>query len=148
MTTTEQIEEQIQKQDIEPYLNKVYDGFVSEEIIEQFKIAMMFIPITAHKYSMKDVRTISGKRPEEVTNRELGMIINVIYAVPFASMYQTLDEGIDKTMAFDKIRAEYNKNSAAFERKVQAKRKRLLSLGGVGNSHDMGSPGMRIITGE
>lgn len=146
MTTTEQIEEQIQKQDIEPYLNKVYDGFISEEIIEQFKIAMMFIPITAHKYSMKDVRTISGKRPDEITNRELGMVINMIYAVPFASMYATLEEGIEKTMSYDKIREEYNKNSAAFERKVQAKRKRLLSLSGVGNSHDLGNSGMKIIS--
>ncbi len=144
MTTTQEIEEQIQRQDIEPYLNKIYDGFVSEEIIDQFRTAMMFVPITAHQYSMKDVKTISGKRPTEITNRELGMIINIIYCVPFASMYASLEEGVEKTMEYDKIRAEYNKNSAAFERKVQAKKERLLNLSGIKNSTPLSS-GMKII---
>ena len=134
MTSEAEIDNQIQRQDIEPYLNKIYDGFVSEDIIAQFRVAMMFIPVTAHNYSMKDVKAISYKRPDEITNRELGMIINMIYAVPFSSMYSSLEEAIEKTMAYDKIREEYNRNSAAFQRKVEAKRKRLLSLSGVGNS--------------
>lgn len=147
MTTPDQIEEQINREDIIPYHNKVYDGFVSEEIIEQFKIAMMFIPVTAHNYTMKDIRLIVGKSPSEITNRELGMVINIIYAVPFASMYATLEEGIEKTMAFDIIRNQYNENSAAFQRKVTKKMQRLMSLSGVGNSHNIGGNGMKIIPG-
>lgn len=124
----QQIHEQVLREDIEPYLNKVYDGHVSESLVEQFRIAMMFLPPTAHKYSMEDVRTMANRRPHEVTTRELGMMINVIYCIPFGSMYESLEEGIDKTMEFDKIREEYDNSTAAFNRKVEAKKSRLFNL--------------------
>jgi len=96
---------------------------------------------------MKDVKRMISRRPNEVTNKELGMMINAIYSVPFGSMYQTIEEGIERTMEFDKIKEEYNKNSAAFERKINAKRQRLLSLSGVQNSVPMQN-GMKIIPGK
>lgn len=144
MTTPEQIENQLLTQDIIPYHNSVFDGEVPQSLIDQFRIAMMYLPVTAHQYPMKDVKRMSERMPNEVTNKELGMMINVIYAIPFANMYESLEEGIEKTIEFDKIRDEYNKNSAAFERKITAKRKRLLSLSGVGNSTPI-SNGMKII---
>lgn len=143
MTSPEQVNEQLMNEDIIPYQNSVYDGFLPESFIEQFRIAMMFIPITSHQYSMKEVKIMANRRPDEVTIKECGMMINVIYAVPFISMYGSLEEGIEKTMGFDKIREEYNKNTAAFERKINAKRNRLLQLGGVGNSAPLN--GMKII---
>lgn len=147
MTTPAQIETQLMTQDIIPYHNSVFDGFVPDSFVEQFKIAMMVIPVTAHQYPMKDVKRMISRRPNEVTNKELGMMINAIYSVPFGSMYQTIEEGIERTMEFDKIKEEYNKNSAAFERKINAKRQRLLSLSGVQNSVPLQN-GMKIIPGK
>lgn len=144
MTTPAEIEAQIQREDIEPYLNKVYDGFVPESLVEQFRIAMMFLPVTAHKYSMDDVDTMIQRRHDEVTNREIGMMLNVIFSIPFASMYASIEEGVEKTRAFEKIREEYNKSTAAFQRKCDAKMKRLLELGGVGGN-STGLNGMQII---
>lgn len=137
MTTPENLQDQINREDVDPYLNKVYDGFVPESLVEQFRIAMMYLPITAHKYSMEDVETLSLRRPDEVTNRELGMMLNVIFCIPFASMYESLEEGIEKTKVFEKIKDEYNKSTAAFQRKCDAKMNRLLKLSGVGNSTPM-----------
>lgn len=134
MTSPEDIIEQIQREDIEPYLNKIYDGELPDSLVEQFRIAMMHLPPTAHKYSMDDVETMSNRRPDEITNRELGLILNVIFAIPFASMYGSIEEGIEKTKVFERIKEEYNKSTAAFQRKVEAKKNRLLSLGGVNNS--------------
>lgn len=145
MTSPEQIEQQITKEDILPYLHGVYDGYVPESLIEQFRIAVMHLPVTAHRYSMEDVEKISLRNPKEVTVRELGMIINVVFSIPFVAMYESLEEGIAKTMIFEKIKDDYNKSTAAFERKVEAKRKRLLGLSGVGNSTKMGGNGMKII---
>jgi len=144
MTSTEQLQEQINREDVIPYLNKVYDGFVPDSLIEQFRIAMMHLPLTAHKYSMEDVETLSIRRPNEVTNRELGMILNCVFAVPFVSMYESLEEAIEKTKVFEKIKEAYNKSTAAFQRKCDAKMNRLLQLGGVGNSAPMNN-GMKII---
>lgn len=134
MTSPQEIDSQLEREDILPYLNSIYDADLPESIIEQFRVAMMVLPITAHKYSMKDVRTLSTRRASEVTVRELGMIINVIFAVSFASMYGSLEEGIEKTIQFEKIKDEYNKATGAFERKIQNKRARLLKLSGVGES--------------
>lgn len=134
MTTKEQIAAQVEREDIVPYLNKVYDGAIPESLVDQFRIAMMHLPPTAHKYSMADVEAMSIRRPDEVTNREIGMMLNVIFAVPFASMYESLEQGIEKTKAFEKIKEDYNKSTAAFQRKVEAKTNKLMSLSGVGNS--------------
>lgn len=143
MTTPQEIENQVYNQDIIPYQNSIYDGYISEELIEQFRIAMMYIPATSHKYSMEDVDTIRQRKPDEVTVRELGMILNAVYAVPFISMYGSLEEGIEKTKGYDKIKDKYNQSTAAFERKCQAKMNRLLKLSGVGNSAPLN--GMKII---
>lgn len=145
MTTPQQLEEQIQREDIEPYLNKVYDGFVPDTFVDQFRSAMMFLPVTAHKYSMRDIETMMHRRHDEVTNRELGMMLNVIFAIPFASMYGSLEEGVEKTKAFEKLKEDYNKSTAAFQRKCDAKMARLLKLSGINNSTSMNGNGMKII---
>lgn len=146
MTTPEQIEQQLIAQDIVPYHKSVYEGYLPESFIEQFRIAMMYLPVTAHQYSMKDVERMINRRTDEVTNKEVGMMINAIYSVPWVSMYASIEEGIEKTMEFDTIRKEYNEKTEAFERKINAKRKRLLALSGVGNSTQLN--GMQIISGK
>lgn len=143
MTSENEINDQIEREDIVPYLNKVYDGVIPDSLVEQFRVAMMHLPPTAHKYSMEDVETMSLRRHDEVTNRELGLILNVVFSIPFASMYETLEEGIEKTKVFEKIKDAYNKSTAAFQRKCDAKRNRLLQLSGVGNSASIN--GMKII---
>lgn len=143
MTSADDIADQIEKEDIIPYLNKIYDGFVPESVVEQFRVAMMHLPPSLHKYSMLDVETMANKKAGEINNREIGMMLNVIFSIPFATMYSSLEEGVEKTREFEKIKTEYNKNSAAFQRKCDAKRARLLKLSGVGNSSGMN--GMKIL---
>ncbi len=133
MITPQEIEAKLQREDIQPYLNKVYDDFLPESLVEQFRIAMMYLPPAAHQFPMKLVEAMAFKSANEVTVADLGHMINTIYSVPFASMYGSLEEGIEKTKVFDKIRDEYNKSTAAFERKVAVKRQRLLNLSGVNN---------------
>lgn len=143
MTSKADLEAQIQREDIEPYLNSVYDGYLPDSLIDQFRIAVMHLPPTAHKYPMQEVEKLSLRRPNEVTVRELGMILNVIFAIPFVAMYHDLEEGICKTMIFEKIKDDYNQSTGAFDRKCQKKMERLLKLSGVGNSTPMN--GMKII---
>ena len=129
-----QIEEQVQREDVLPYLNKVYDGNLPEEFIEQFRAAMMYLPPASHGLDMKKVKIMSTRMVNEVTVNELGLMINVIYSIPFASMYQSLEEGIEKTLLFDKIRAEYNRGTEAFERKIAKKKNTLRNLLSPGNT--------------
>lgn len=137
MTKVEDLEKQLLKEDIEPYNAKVYDGFLPETLVDQFRVAIMMLPLTQLPYSLDEIEVLSGRRHDEVTNKELGMILNVIAGVAFASMYSSLEEAIEKSRVIMKIRDEYNKSSGAFQRKVDAKMKRLLSLSGVTNSTSM-----------
>lgn len=143
MTTPEQLQDQIQREDITPYLNSIYDADLPESLVEQFRVAIMLLPITAHKYSMRDVAVMIKRRSDEVTVREVGMMLNVIFSIPWANMYDSPEEGIEKTVVLERIMEEYNKSTAAFDRKCQAKMQRLLKLSGVGNSTPMN--GMKII---
>lgn len=145
MTTVEQLQDQIRKEDIEPFYAKVYDEDLPDSVIDQFRVAIMMLPPTAHKYSMRDVALLIQRRPDEVTIRELGMIINVIFAVPWQSMYESPEEGIEKTLVFERIKDDYAKRLAAFERKCDAKMQRLMKLGGITHSAPM-TNGMKIIT--
>lgn len=137
MTTPQELEAQIYREDILPFNNGVYDGYLPEEFVDQFRIAMMMIPVTSHQYSMDDVERLSLRRPGEITRLELGMMLNVVFAVPWASMYGSIEEGIEKTRNYERIKREYNEESEAFQVKCRKKLSRLLKLSGISNSTPM-----------
>lgn len=142
MTTPQEIDAQIQK-DIDAFDRKVYDGFVPQSFLDMFKKAIMRIPPAQHQYPMAFIREILGKKQNEHTVGEVTRMINVIYATPFGDIYPDIDTAIETTEQFDKVRYEHNKKVQEFERKTIAKKQRLLSLAGVGNSHPM-----KLVTGE
>lgn len=146
MTDAQSLQDQIRREDIEPYLNSIYDGFVPESLVDQFRVAIMLLPLTAHKYSLRDIDLMSKRRPDEITVRELGMMLNVVFAVSWASMYTSIEEAIEITFAFEKLKEEYNKSTGAFDRKCQAKLQRLMKMSGITHSTPMNN-GMKIIPG-
>lgn len=133
MTSVQSIIDQIEREDRQPYLNSIYQNELPEAFVEQFRIAMMYLPPAAHQISMSKINEMSLRRPDEVTVEEVGIMINVIFSIPFVSMYQSLEEGIEKTKVFEKIKVEYNKSTSAFERRMEAKKDRLVKLSGIGD---------------
>lgn len=146
MTTRAEIDKQIDA-DIERYNNSVYDGNVPDSFVEYFKKALMIIPPAAHKYKMGFLDALIKKHKSVITNLELGMMINLIYACPFKDIYSSLEEGIEITKQFDAVREEYNQKSSDIERQLMKKKQRLLSLSGIVGSADLGS-GMAIVKAE
>lgn len=128
--TEQEIEDQITREDREPYLEKVYDGFVPQLFPEYFRKALMFVPITAHRYNLEVVKGIISKRPSEYTNKEVGMMINLIYGVAWAQLHPNLETAIEITEEFNKIRDEYNKRSEEMEIKCAKKKITLMNING------------------
>lgn len=133
MTSEQQINEQLAK-DMQDFYDKVYDGFIPNNFVQMFKKAIMHLAPAQHQYSMEKVRQILGRHPGEHTVLETSMMINAIYSTPFYLLYDSIEEAIRVTVEFDKVRKEYNKKVQEVERKMQAKRARLLKIAGIGGN--------------
>lgn len=142
--TEQEIDAQIVREDKEPYLEKVYDGFVPEQFPEFFRRSLMFIPVTAHRYNLDVVKGILDKHPNEYSNKEIGMMINLIFGVAWASLYPDLETAIKTTEEFNKIREEYNARSEEMEKKCDKKKLALMRINGHTKGNQRAS--MSIIT--
>lgn len=128
--TEQEIDDQIQREDKDPYLHTIFDGFVPELFPEYFEKSLMYIPTTAHRYNLDVVEGILDKRPNEYNNLEVGMMINLIFAVPWVNLYPDLKTAMAITREFNKIRDDYNQRSEQMEIKCAKKKITLMNING------------------
>ena len=145
MTTLKDIDDQINN-DIKRFHQGAYQGFVPPEFIEYFKAACMHIPPSAHRIGMDRVRTMSARNPDDVPFIEVGVMINMIFGTTFQMIYSSLEEGIEMTEKFEKVRDEYNKIADEFDQKIARKRASLMKIAGLTNSIPFNS--RKLIMGE
>jgi hypothetical protein len=119
-------------EDEQRWNDAVYDGFLPQLFLDYFRKAMMILPPAQHKYNMAFVKTMINRKPDEVTNLEVGMMINIIYHCPFGEIYNSIEEAIDITMEFDKVRFEYNQKTEAINTSLNRKRAKLHEIAGIG----------------
>lgn len=136
MLTQAQIEEQLENDRIQ-FGDKIYDGFTHESLMSMFKKAMMRIPPGQHGLKMSYIQKLIVKKEDELSFMDVGNMINFIYAMPFNALYETLEEGIENTLIFDNVRADYNKLSQKFEGAQQRKKIKLYEIAGIGKSTPM-----------
>ncbi len=131
MTTEKDIQEQIRK-DIDAHSNSVYDGSLPDSFREGFKQSLMFIAPANHRYNMGFIKTLVSKKADEVTVMEVGIMINLIFSTPWYLIYKNVEEGIDTTIEYEKVKDEYNAKSTEFERKISLKKRKLMEIAGLG----------------
>lgn len=127
MTTEKDIDEQIAAE-VKVFNDSIYDGHMPTEFMEMFKKSIMAIPPAQHKYNITFIKSCTEKRYNEVSRSEVGVMINMIYATRPHLIYDSLDMFFKYTLMFDKVRDEYNKTTAAFERKMIKKRELKMAL--------------------
>lgn len=134
MTSESQIAEQIQR-DAQTFMEKPYDGlFIPEGLIDKFKVAIMTIPPQAHNYNLKKLKEVAAKKEYDLNFLEVGMIVNLIFQIPFERLYITVEEGLDYTIQLEELRNEYNQKVNEENKKLEKKRTRLLELSGITKS--------------
>ena len=130
MTTEKQIDEQIQG-DYARFYNKIYDGELPEDLIELFKKAFMALSPNTHQYHANKVKEMGAKSVRDLTNLELGMVINLIVSVPPERLYKTFDESVDNILRIEVIRKQYNEIVDKMNQELGKKKERLMGLSGV-----------------
>lgn len=139
MTTAADLQKQFVKE-VNEFNAKVYDGNVPKNFMEIFKKAFMALPPSLHKYDMTFAKKLVSKRYNEISFLELGGMINMIYDTPFEKLYDSIEEGIDTTIEFDRLQDEYNKISRDFQAKMKEKYNRLAEICGIKGSVPFGQP--------
>ena len=130
MTSQRDIEIQIAAEKQTFYLSK-FDGKLPSDLIERFEKALMVSAPGQHQYHMDKVKLILSKEESELNYLELGMVINLLFSVPFDKLYSNLDEALEKNIELESVRIVYNTHVKETEDKLIKKKNILMNLSGV-----------------
>ena len=130
MTTEQEIDRQIAG-DYKRFYDSVYDGPLPDDLVDRFKNVLFYSAPAAHKCKMDLCKSIVSKKPYDLTNLEIGVIINLIFGVPFCSLYKTVEEAIDANIELERIRDAFNSTVNQMQEVLSKKKDRLMSLSGV-----------------
>lgn len=130
MLTEKDIKEQLDKEQSDQ-LNTIYDVTLPDNFMAMFKRAIMTVPVTVHKKTVSELRSIVSKRSDELTVGDVGFMINTVYATPFANLYNDINQALDVTEKFDEIRVRYNKESEKFMNSLERKKRKLMEIAGL-----------------
>lgn len=128
--TVHQIDARIQKKYADFY-NKRYDGMLPDNLIETFKKAVMHIDITKFQIIPKGVKNMIEMPIDELTFFNVGFMLNIVMAVPFATIYDTLDEALEKHQKNVDIMKEYNAKVDTLNKQLKVERSTSMRLAGL-----------------
>lgn len=133
MTTEQEIDRQIAG-DYKRFYDAVYDGKLPDDLVERFKKVLMALAPGTHMARMDVCKGIISKKPYDLTNLEVGVVINLIFTAPFDKIYDTIEEAIDCNMELEKVRNGYNLAVDQMQKVLSGKKERLMDMGGVTKS--------------
>lgn len=137
-----QINEQIQK-DYDAFNESKYEGDpLPKDLIERLKVALFKLPPNVHKMASQTMTKLINTKVTELTNYEVGHILNLITAVPLCDIYRNLEEALIKNQQIEFLKIAYNLTVKQINEKVEEKRQGMLRLASPNKSS------MKIISAE
>lgn len=135
MTTENSIDLQISK-DYKRFYDAVYDGKLPDDLVERFKRVILALAPGEHKARMDICKGIISKKPYDLTNLDVGIIINLAFSAPLEKVYPTLtaEEAVDANIELETIRDGYNNTVNQMQEVLSKKKERLMQLSGVGGN--------------
>ena len=130
MLTEKDIDKQIENE-VEKFNTATYQGDVPQVFIEFFKKAIMHIPLAQHGVGVERIKVMISRKPDDVPYIEVGVMINFIFATPFHLIYSSIEEAIEMTEKFERVKNEYNKITAEFEVSMTKKKNALMRVAGL-----------------
>ena len=136
--TPNEVNEIIQKE-YSAFNEASYQGEkLPNDLMERFRVALFSLAPSVHQMSSHNIKKILAKKVKDLTNYEVGHILNLITAVPFNVLYKTLDEAVVKNEQIEGLKVSYNLVVKGINETVEAKRMSLLDLSGArGNSRKL-----------
>lgn len=132
MIKAEQVEKQLQE-DFEKFQNLLYLGKIDvpKDIVAIFKKGIMSLAPHFHQVLGRRIKNIASKKPLELTNSDIHVIVKVIVNTPIEKLYgEDFLKSVDKQEKFEIFILSYNDSVNEFQAKLQQKKTLLQSLSG------------------
>lgn len=127
------------EQDYKDFYSKRYDGYIPPNIVEKMRTSLFGMCPRNFQAPPVLLKTIIGKKDEDLSFVDMGTIVNTIFNVPLNFLHETLEEGLDYTELLYKMQEDFNQRVEAFNKSEERKQKRLMDLGGLTNAIQMPS---------
>lgn len=126
-------------QQIEAEIKKEFDGFyasrnllkIPDRFYDVFKEALMINSPSKFKMPTKFIKNILSKRPTDLTNQEVRLILNVCFDCPLEIYGNNFNEAIDKLEEFDTLSTSLNRVLGKKEAELNQKKATMISLAGI-----------------
>lgn len=133
MTKEQEINQMIEREYIE-YNKAVYAGDkLPKDLMVRFRAALFNTPPANHRMSTDVLKVIANKKTTELTNYEVGFVLNTISGVPLSDLYKDLEEAFEKNKEIEMLKISYNIMVKNVEEQMNQKRATLLNLSGANN---------------
>jgi len=134
--TIAEVNEIIQKE-YETFNQSKYTGDkLPADILERLKSAVFCLAPSVHQISSANIKKLLAKKVKDLTNYEVGHILNLISTVPFKELYSTLEEAVEKNQQIELLKVSYNIVVKGITEAVEEKRKSMLELVQPSNSRN------------
>lgn len=133
MNTVQDIEKQIEGE-YAKFQQSFFLGTVPKDLIENFKKAILDMAPNRHQLHTKTIKTIIGKKTNELTYVELGMVVNTILAAPLFTLSEDLTSALIKLEKIETVRNDYNLAVQRKEAELMQKKQTMLKLANPGSS--------------
>lgn len=123
----------IQK-DYNAFNNTKYEGDkLPADIMKRFEVAIFNSTSGQHGKSSETIVKIMAKKVRDLTNYDVGFILNTVKSIRLCDMYKDISEALIKTKEIEGLVVSYNVMVKGITEAIEAKRNNLLSLSGMGN---------------
>lgn len=125
-----EIEKRIQK-DYSEFYSQKYEGKLPSNIISFFVRALFVLAPNVHQIRASKIKELSEKKPDGLTNLEVGVVVNTILSAPLDKIYKDFDEALSVHSELEKVKDEYNAVVDKLNDTLARKKKTLYNLSGT-----------------
>lgn len=132
--TKEDIDKQIAS-DYKKWYEQIYDGELPiGNLKEVFKTALMETPPGSHQYHFSVVKLTMARPSNELRWLDIGMMINLVFAIPLKYLDSDFDIAMDKMITLEAFRNSYNKAVDLRQKQLKSKGNKLMEIAGLGGN--------------
>ncbi len=133
MMTPQDIDRMINEQS-EGFWKKIYDGFIPDNLMDNFKAALLATRPTELPAAAAALKGIIDKKEYEITFIEMGTIINGIFKLPIGVLSNDVHEALTYTEQLAKMSYDYNQRVEKFNNELKKRHQNLMQMAGLTQS--------------
>lgn len=123
----------------ESFNKSIYSGdALPKDLMSRFEKAIFKSAPASHRTSSEALKVIIGRKYDEITNYEVGFMLNIISSMPLCDIYDNINDALKKNKEIEMLKVGYNIMVKGITESIEAKRETMLNI-------NNGKPQMKII---